>query len=270
MQGWQCDKRPVHCILLGGLLVFGISGGIGCWGQVGPAGATSPGVKADLPEATSVSLGQWDGLPVRRISFEGVSAGRLTPLPGHLAQAEGAPLSRENLEKSLRQLFSTGLFETIEVEGERDRTAWPWSFAEPRAPSSARSAWTAPRASRSIRNWSAPANWRPAPALPRPNSIRLLEQMRATLAQNGFHEPVITHTLTAHPEEQLVDIAFHVVTGPQARVGAVEVTGDPGMSVEAFRSPCAPESRCARGPRNRQPGPGRGAQGLPGPGAAGS
>src|SRR5208337_1967097 len=62
-----------------------------------------------------------------------------------------------------------------------------------------------------------------------------LEQMRLTLAQDGFHAPVITHTLTAHPEEQLVDLAFHVVTGPQARVGTVEVTGEPGMSVNEFR-----------------------------------
>jgi outer membrane protein assembly complex protein YaeT len=62
-----------------------------------------------------------------------------------------------------------------------------------------------------------------------------LEQMRATLAQNGFHEPVITQTLTAHPEEQLVDIAFHVTSGLQARVGEVAVTGDLGMGVDDFR-----------------------------------
>jgi outer membrane protein assembly complex protein YaeT len=62
-----------------------------------------------------------------------------------------------------------------------------------------------------------------------------LEEMRATLARDGFHEPVITQALTAHPEEQLVDLAFHVVQGPQARVGAVQVTGDSGMSVESFR-----------------------------------
>jgi outer membrane protein assembly complex protein YaeT len=62
-----------------------------------------------------------------------------------------------------------------------------------------------------------------------------LEQMRQTLARNGFHEPAITQTLTPHPEEQLVNIAFHVVSGPQARVGAVQVTGDPGMSAEEFR-----------------------------------
>jgi outer membrane protein assembly complex protein YaeT len=59
--------------------------------------------------------------------------------------------------------------------------------------------------------------------------------MRATLVRDGFHEPVITQTLTTHPEEQLVDLAFHVVQGPQARVGAVEVTGDSGMSMEDFR-----------------------------------
>ena len=52
--------------------------------------------------------------------------------------------------------------------------------------------------------------------------------MRQTLADNGFHEPEITQSLTPHPEEQLVDIVFHVVTGPQARVGTVEVTGDSG------------------------------------------
>jgi outer membrane protein assembly complex protein YaeT len=59
--------------------------------------------------------------------------------------------------------------------------------------------------------------------------------MRATLALNGFHEPVITQALTPHPEEQLVDIAFHVASGPQARVGTVDVTGDPGMTVDEFR-----------------------------------
>ena len=56
---------------------------------------------------------------MRSISFEGVDAARLAPLPGHLAQAEGAPLTEQNLTRSLRQLYATGLFETIDVEGTR-------------------------------------------------------------------------------------------------------------------------------------------------------
>ncbi|HVZ84972.1 MAG TPA: POTRA domain-containing protein, partial [Terracidiphilus sp.] len=38
-----------------------------------------------------------------------------------------------------------------------------------------------------------------------------------------------------HPQDQLVDIAFQVTSGPQARVGDVQVSGDPGMSAAAFR-----------------------------------
>ncbi len=60
------------------------------------------------------------GLPVRHISFVGVSPERLAPLTGQLAQAEGEPLNRADLEKSLRQLFATGLFENIAAEGVPD------------------------------------------------------------------------------------------------------------------------------------------------------
>src|SRR5580658_9479637 len=60
-------------------------------------------------------LDRWQGLPVRRISFEGVTATQLDPLSGHLDQVEGAPLNPDAVRKSLRQLFATGLYETIEV-----------------------------------------------------------------------------------------------------------------------------------------------------------
>jgi outer membrane protein assembly complex protein YaeT len=59
--------------------------------------------------------------------------------------------------------------------------------------------------------------------------------MRLTLALNGFHEPSITQSMTPHPQDQLVDIAFQVATGPQARVGAIQVTGDSGMTADEFR-----------------------------------
>jgi outer membrane protein assembly complex protein YaeT len=62
-----------------------------------------------------------------------------------------------------------------------------------------------------------------------------LTLMRQALALNGYNEPTISDTLTAHPDEQLVDIAFHVQSGTQSRVGTVEVTGDAGMSVDRFR-----------------------------------
>jgi outer membrane protein assembly complex protein YaeT len=174
-------------------------------------------------------------LPVRRISFEGVSLDRLVPLPGHLTQAVGAPLNREELKKSLRQLFATGLFETIAVEGERTGDGvvlvfrgTPRTFIGAVNVDGAKSVTVNTQLERASQL--APgARYTPA------KLSQALEEMRATLARDGFHEPVITQALTAHPEEQLVDLAFHVVQGPQARVGAVQVTGDSGMSVESFR-----------------------------------
>ena len=46
-----------------------------------------------------------EGLTVVSISFKGIPDDRLAPLPGHLAQAEGAALTADNVKRSLRQLY---------------------------------------------------------------------------------------------------------------------------------------------------------------------
>ncbi len=75
---------------------------------------------SSLPGPMTGSVPQWEGLPVRRISFEGVPADQLGPVAGHLPQAVGAPLTAENLKRSLRQLYATGLYDTMQVGGMRE------------------------------------------------------------------------------------------------------------------------------------------------------
>jgi outer membrane protein assembly factor BamA len=75
-------------------------------------------VDGDAPLPQLDALSPWEGLTVTHIDFSGVSTERLAPLPDHLALKIGSPLVREELQKSLRQLFATGVFETIRVEGE--------------------------------------------------------------------------------------------------------------------------------------------------------
>jgi outer membrane protein assembly complex protein YaeT len=174
-------------------------------------------------------------LPVLRITFEGVEPDRLFPLPGHLAQAEGAPLSADQLRQSLRQLFSTGIYETIEVVGVREENGVALIFrGSPRAFIGTISV-SGIKSSTLNTQLARASQLEPGTRFTTAKLNQALEEMRATLAQNGFNEPVITHTLTAHPADQLVDLAFQVVSGPQARVGAIEVTGDSGMSVNVFR-----------------------------------
>lgn len=228
----KCGKRCGFGILL----VCGFLPGLNGWSQ-DPAGAIAvPAQQAPVvPASAADSLARWEGLPVRSISFQGVVQARLQPLPTQLAQAEGAPLSAEKIKKSLRQLFATGLFETIRVEGTRHNEGVDLVFAG--APRIFVGAVTVDGAKGATVNTQLMRAGQLAPGT-RYTPAKLaqaIEQMRQTLAQNGFHEPIITQTLTLHPEDQLVDIAFKVSSGSQARVGAVQVTGDLGMTLEEFR-----------------------------------
>lgn len=178
---------------------------------------------------------RWEGLPVRNITFEGISVGRLSPLPEKLAQQAGKPLKADDVRESLRQLYASGLFESIEVAADRDGDqvnlifrGVPRSFIGTVWVDGAKGATMnaqLQRASQLV------AGTRYTQA----KLATAIKQMRETLAQNGFYEPQITEEVTPHPAEQLIDISFQVVSGPQARIGEVEVTGDPGVSVQSFR-----------------------------------
>jgi outer membrane protein insertion porin family len=204
------------------------------------APAAAAGASNSRQEAASAEIGQdlvaqWEGRPVRSISFIGIPASRLAPLPDHLAQAAGTPLRRENLKKSMRQLYATGLYETVEVEGTLEAggvalvfRGQPSAFIGMVSVEGAKGATLNTQLERASQ-LAMGSRFTPV------RLSQAIELMRNTLAENGFNEPAITQTQTPHPDEQLVDIAFHIVSGPQARVGTVEVAGDPGMSVEDFR-----------------------------------
>ncbi len=178
---------------------------------------------------------QWEGLQVQHISFQGVPVERLNPLPGHLAQTEGAPLTAENIKRSLRQLYETGLYDDVEVEGSRQADGVSLVFAG--TPRTFIGTVSVDGASGSTMNTllqrasQLEAGTRLTPA----KMLRAVAQMRSTLEENGYHESSIAQTVTPHPEQQLADVAFRVVSGPRARVGTIAVTGDSGLSLESFR-----------------------------------
>ena len=200
-----------------------------------PVSTTATGNQAAPLAAAGPVTMQWQGLSVRKISFEGISVGRLSPIPEQLAQQAGKPLNADDVRESLRQLYMSGLFESVEVAGVSDgdgvdlifRGA-PRSFIGTVWVDGAKGATMnaqLDRASQLV------AGTRFTEA----KLATAIKQMRDTLAENGFYEPQIKHSITPHPNEQLVDIAFQVVSGPQARIGQVELSGDAGMKAELFR-----------------------------------
>jgi outer membrane protein insertion porin family len=201
-------------------------------GQVTPE--TSPPGQAAGNRASD-AMAQWEGLPVRRIGFEGISADRIASFKDHLPQAEGAPLLREDVAASLRELYRTGLFEGIAVVGQRDGDGVDLvfrgkarTFIGTVSVDGARGATVNTQLQRAARLNS-------GTRLTQAKMTRALETMKQVLAENGYHEGAITYNLTPLAGQLLTDIAFKVVSGPQARIGTVAVSGASGMTLEEFR-----------------------------------
>ncbi len=229
-------------ILLSCVLVFGSVKASEGWGQsAAVAAASGAGESIAKPVAGPVAgtgtdfPAQWEGLPVRRMSFEGVAASRLASLRSRLPQVEGAPLNRDNLKRTLRQLFATGLYDNVEVVGSREGDGVALVFrGQPRTFVGTVNVNGAKGANMNAQLQRA-SRLAPGTRFTQAKLTQALAQMRQMLADNGYNEPAITPSLAPHPEDQLVDVAFQVVSGPRTRVGSVEVAGNPGMSVDEFR-----------------------------------
>ncbi len=234
---WQLGSRLRHRVQSTFFLIVAAALTAPCWGQAA-ASDSGPGPQIQHTEQAPAGSGvaaRYQGLRVSRISIEGVAPDRLTQLSGHLAQAAGAPLSRENVAQSLHQLFATGLFETVQADAIREGDGVAVVFRG--APRMFIGTVTVGGAKGPTMNTQLEraARLNAGTRFDQERVDRALDRMRQTLADNGFHEPAITYNLAPHAEEQLTDIAFKVLSGPQARVGAVAVSGDTGMNLEDFQ-----------------------------------
>ncbi len=172
---------------------------------------------------------------MRSISFEGVTADQLEPLAGHLPATEGKALTEDDLKRSLRRLYGTGLYDTIEVRAGRTSDGVALTFAG--VPRTFIGTVSVDGAAGSTTNMQLErsSQLEPGTRLTQEKMQRALAQMRSTLEQNGYYEAAIEQKMTPHPRQQLTDIAFHVASGPRAHVGKVAIMGDAGMTLEEFR-----------------------------------
>ncbi len=202
------------------------------WTQQAPG---DPSDQSAAAPQTGIEAGSLAGLTVRSISFEGVPASRLTRVAGHLPQAVDQPLNPDDLRSSLRELFSTGLYDNVEAVGLRQPDGVALIFrGASRTFIGTVSVYGAigPTINTQLERAS---QLNPGTRFTQEKMDRGLEQMRQTLSENGYYQPVIDPALTPHPDEQLIDIVFHVTSGPHARIGKIAVTGDTGLTIEEFR-----------------------------------
>ncbi len=70
--------------------------------------------------AAKAGLAAWKGLRVEKVEFEGVVFDAKDPLPQQIPQRVGDPLDPAKVAASIRQLFASGRYRDIRVEGTRE------------------------------------------------------------------------------------------------------------------------------------------------------
>lgn len=190
---------------------------------------------APLPRPVDMAAWkQWAGLPVRRIAVEGVSAERLATVLTRLPQTTGSALDADKVAGSLRLLYGTGLFDTIEATGKREGDGVVLIFQGAARAFVGRLTVEGAKGATINTQLERTGRLNPGTRYSEQRMQQALDQMRQMLVSNGYHEAVLHYTLTPNTNEQLVDINVRVTPGPQARVGTITVTGDSGISLDEF------------------------------------
>ncbi len=191
--------------------------------QVQTAAPTSEGITAYL------------GAKVARIQFGNLidQSENIDRLRDLLPLRTGEELTREKLRNSIQVLFSTGRFATITAQAQREADGQVVvSFViEPNY---------------FIGALRVEGDPRPPTASQLANATKLelgelftdegveqgVTRMKRVMEDNGYYQAQIAPEFEFNPGTQQVQLLFKVERGPQARVGAVNVTGTPGYSVE--------------------------------------
>ncbi|HEV2272613.1 MAG TPA: POTRA domain-containing protein, partial [Acidobacteriaceae bacterium] len=190
---------------------------------------------AFLPDFPQGNLAAWAGLRVVRVQFEGVPASTLQPLPDQLAQQPDKPLDPAKIRDSLRRLYATGLYQTIQVAGFREGGGITLVFSGD------------PRLFIRRVNVAGVNNDRLAAVLQSSTQLEpgtryspsRVTEANAALAEalqnNGYYKGKVAGSTSIDEPDSLVDLNYNVTTGPSARVGDIHIQGNSGLTEREFR-----------------------------------
>ena len=194
----------------------------------------APGVTQPSNAATD-NLRNWIGLTVEAVQFHGVDQSRLEPLPGMLPLQANKPLSADNVRQSLRRLYQTGLYKGIQVEGKRNGDKVTIIFdGEPNL-FLGRITVEGVKSDRLNNQLQRSTRLNPGTVFNDAKLDHANTLVEQTLQENGFYQGSVARTLNLDTNDAQVDVTFHLQTGKQARIGDVQVDGNPGLTVDRFR-----------------------------------
>ncbi len=200
------------------------------WGQVAPVSEPTKAPTHD--ELTSKSL---IGARVSDIQFRGLTLDprSLTQLQQLVKLAVGQPLDRQKLRASIQALYASGKFANLQAEAERQPSGDITLIfrAVPNYFVGSVLADGAPKKPTDVQLADA-SKLQLGEVFTQQKVDQAVSRILTVLADNGFYKAEVTFTETRHDDTQLVDVAFHVRSGPQARIGAVSVNPESGYTAQ--------------------------------------
>lgn len=184
---------------------------------------------------TAATLSGWTGLMVKEIRFEGVTRAALDPLPGQLEQQPNAPLDPVKMRESLRRLYATGLYNSIAVDARRQGDGVVLIYRGVPTLFVGRISVTGVKNTQLALQLSYSTRLNPGTPFTQQKVTRAAGLLQQTLQDNGYYESKVTPHTAVDQTNAEMNVDLDVKTGPQARVGAVAVQGDSGLTASAFR-----------------------------------
>jgi outer membrane protein insertion porin family len=193
----------------------------------------TPSVEAQTPALpVDDAMAQYQGLTVGDISWPDVSSEveqkRWREL---IPQKPGEPLDRDLIRQSIHKLHDTGRFADVRVEAERtqDGKVSLSFFTTPNyfvGDINVKGVPNRPTAGQVVN-----ASKFQLGDLFTPDQVeRALTNIKRLMQENGFYRSSVSEQEHKDPTRQQIDLSFQISPGPQARLGAVTVTGKAGYS----------------------------------------
>jgi outer membrane protein insertion porin family len=186
--------------------------------------------------AAKASLSGWKGLRVVKMEYEGVIFDPKDPLPKQVPQQEGDPLDPLKVESTIRQLFASGRYSDIRVEGQRAAGGVTLAFVGTQQLFVGRVTIAGVKDERLASLLEYATKLQPGADFTDASIPAATDGVRQSLATNGYFQPAVSAKPEVDAPNIQVNSTYTVQTGPQARVGQVTLEGkDPGFTVEEFR-----------------------------------
>jgi len=191
------------------------------------------GISALLPQTPPQTgiASPYLGLMVKEVQFPSLNSKEVGWLRKVIAQQAGSPLDREQIRQSLQRLYATGRFADIRAEVERTSegqvvlsfVTTPNYFVE--------SLDVLGLPNRPTRGQVVDASKLQLGELFNHDRLeQALENINRLMEENGFYRAQVETVERTDPGTQQIAILFVVHPGPQAKVGAVAGSGNPGYT----------------------------------------